>query len=150
MKLNSSFVWIVKMKGNENCPLTQTNVIFMIIPGWWHCSLVCARKKAEHLLGVMLDELQWPTLETQRDQLPLLFIHKIHFGIMFIDKNKYLIPSQRTRSTRSSHNLQYCRPQTYSDALKYSFSKWLFPIGIVWLQLWSQLRPQRSSGHSFK
>ena len=30
------------------------------------------------------------------------------------------------------------------------FSQGLFPIGIVWLHLWSQLRPQRSSGHSFK
>ena len=29
--------------------------------------------------------------------------------------------SQRTRSTRSSHNSQYCRPLTYGDALKYSF-----------------------------
>ena len=38
-----------------------------------------------------------------------------------IDKDKYLTPSQSTRSTRSSHNSQYCRPQTYSDALKYSF-----------------------------
>ena len=42
-------------------------------------------------------------------------------GTMSIDKDKYLTPSQITRSTRSSHNSQYCRPQTYSDALKYSF-----------------------------
>ena len=27
-------------------------------------------------------------------------------GIMSIDKDKYLTPSQSTRSTRSSHNLQ--------------------------------------------
>ena len=30
------------------------------------------------------------------------------------------------------------------------FSQGLFPIGIVWLHLWSQLRPQRRSGNSFK
>ena len=42
------------------------------------------------------------------------------FYIMSIDKDKYLTPSQRTRPTRSSHNSQYCRPQAYSDALKYS------------------------------
>ena len=73
--------------------------------------------------GEMLDELQWPTLEAQRDQSSLLFFHKIHRGIMSINKDKYLTPSQRTRSTRSSHNSQYwyCRPQTYSDAVKYSF-----------------------------
>ena len=40
---------------------------------------------------------------------------------MSIDKDKYLTPYQSTRSTRSSYNSQYCRPQTYSDALKYSF-----------------------------
>ena len=92
-------------------------------------------------VGEMLDELQWPTLEVRRDQSSLLFFHKIHCGTMSIDKDKYLTPSQSTRSTRSSHNSQYCRPQTYSDALKYSF---------FWLHLWSQLRPQRSSGHSFR
>ena len=41
--------------------------------------------------------------------------------IMSIDKDKYLTPSKRIRSTRSSHNSQYCRPQASSDALKYSF-----------------------------
>ena len=82
----------------------------------------------------MLDELQWPTLEARRDQSPLLFFHKIHCGTMSIDKDKYLTPSQSTRSTRSSHNSQYCRPQTYSDALKYSF----FPRTIPH---WNSLAP---------
>ena len=52
----------------------------------------------------------------------------------YIDKDKYLTPSQSTRSTRSSHNSQYCRPQTYSDALKYSF----FPRTIPH---WNSLAP---------
>ena len=69
----------------------------------------------------MLDELQRLTLEARRDQSFLLFLHKIHCGIMSIDKDKYLTPSQRTRSKRASHNAQYCKPQTYSDSLKYSF-----------------------------
>ena len=68
------------------------------------------------------------------DQSSLLFFHKIHCGIMFIDTDKYLTPSQRTRSTRSSHNSQYFRPQTYSDALKYSF----FPMTIPH---WNSLAP---------
>ena len=85
-------------------------------------------------LGEMLDELQWPTLEARRDQSSLLFFHKIHCGTMSIDKDKYLTPSQSTRSTRSSHNSQYCRPQTYSDALKYSF----FPRTIPH---WNSLAP---------
>ena len=62
-------------------------------------------------VGEMLDELQRPTLEARRDQSSLLFLHKIHCGIMSIDKDEYLTPSQRTRSKRSSHNAQYCRPR---------------------------------------
>ena len=83
-------------------------------------------------VGEMLDELQWPTLEALRDQSSLLFFHKIHCGTMSIDKDKYLTPSQR--STRSSHNSQYCRPLTYSDALKYSFSPRTIPH-------WNSLAP---------
>ena len=83
----------------------------------WTCRRWCNSSS----VGEMLDELQWPTLEARRDQSSLLFFHKIHCGTMSIDKDKYLTPSQSTRSTRSSHNSQYCRPQTYSDALKYSF-----------------------------
>ena len=78
---------------------------------------------------------------SRRDQSSLLFFHKIHCGTMSINKDKYLTPSQSTRSTRSSHNSQYCR---------LPFSQGLFHIGIVWLHLWSQQRPQRSLGHSFK
>ena len=88
--------------------------------------------------------------EALRDQSSLLFFHKIQCGIISIDKDKYLTPSKRTRSTRSSHNSQYCGPQTYSGAMKYYFIylsihttspprgdhvQGLFPIGIVWLQL---------------
>ena len=36
-------------------------------------------------------ELQWPTLEAQRDQSSLLFYHKIHCGTVSIDKDKYLV-----------------------------------------------------------
>ena len=94
----------------------------------------CRRWRNTSSVGEMLDELQWPTLEARRDQSSLLFFHKIHCGTMSIDKDKYLTPSQSTRSTRSSHNSQYCRPQTYSDALKYSF----FPRTIPH---WNSLAP---------
>ena len=94
----------------------------------------CRRWRNTSSVGEMLDELQWPTLEARRDQSSLLFFHKIHCGTMSIDKDKYLTPSQSTRSTRSSHNSQYCRPQTYSDALKYSFSPRTIPH-------WNSLAP---------
>ena len=76
----------------------------------------CRRWRNTSSVGEMLDKLQWPTLETLRDQSSLLFFHKIHCGTMSIDKHKYLTPSQSARSYRSSYNSQYCRLQTYSDA----------------------------------
>ena len=91
----------------------------------------CRRWHNTSSVGEMLDEQHWPTLEARRDQSSLLFLHKIHCEIMAIYKEMYFSPSQRTGSTRASHNSQYCRPQTYSDALKYSFPQGLFPILIV-------------------
>ena len=72
-----------------------------------------------------------------------VFFHKIHCGIMSVDKDKYLTPSQSTRSTRSSHNLQYCRPQTYNYALKYSF----FPRTIPH---WNSLAPSLVAAETTK
>ena len=63
-------------------------------------SWTCRRWSNTSSVGEMLDELQWPTLEARRDQSSLLFFLKIHCGIMSIDKDKYLTPSQSTRSTR--------------------------------------------------
>ena len=69
----------------------------------------------------MLDELEWPTLEACRDWSFLLLFHKIHSGAVSIEKDKYLTPAHSLKSTRASHSAQYCRYQTYSDALKNSF-----------------------------
>ena len=85
----------------------------------------CRRWRYTSRVGEMFDELQWPTvtLEAQRDQSPLLLFHKFHCGTMSIEKDMhmYLTPTHSTRFTRASHKSQYNRPQTYSDALKYSF-----------------------------
>ena len=70
----------------------------------------------------MLDELEWPSLEARRDRSSLLLFHKIHSGAVSIEKDKYLTPGRSLKSTRSSHSAKYCRYQTYSDALKNSFS----------------------------
>ena len=64
----------------------------------------------------------------------------------FIKISKFALPGVKT--TRSSHSAQYRRHQTYSDALKNSFSPELFLIGIVCLLLWPIPSPQRSLGHS--
>ena len=96
----------------------------------------------------MLDELEWPSLEARRDQSSLLLFHKIHCGAVSIEKDKYMTPAHSLKTTRSSHSAQYRRHQTYSDALKNSFSPELFHIGIVCLLLWQVPSPQRSLGHS--
>ena len=46
---------------------------------------------------------------------------KIHSGAVYIEKDKYLIPAHSLKSNRASHSAQYCRYQTYSDALMNSF-----------------------------
>ena len=71
----------------------------------------------------MLEELEWPSLEARRDRSSLLLFYKIHSGTVSIEKDKYLTPAHSLKSTRSSHSAQYCRYQTYSDAMKNSFSQ---------------------------
>ena len=75
----------------------------------------------------MLDELQWPTLEPGGSR-PLAFFHKIPYGLVDIDKAKYLTPTPGLRHTRVSHNLQYTRCLSYSDALKNSFFTRTIPL----------------------
>ena len=53
-----------------------------------------------------------------QEQASLAFFHKVHSGI--IERNKYLTLAPRLRQTRVSHELQYTRYLTYSDALKYT------------------------------
>ena len=96
----------------------------------------------------MLDELEWPSLEARRDRSFLLLFHKIHSGALSIEKDKYLTPAHSLKSTKASHSAQYCRYQTYSDALKNSFFPELFHSGMVFLLLWSIPRLLRSLGHS--
>ena len=79
----------------------------------------------------MLNELEWPSLEARRDRSSLLLFHKIHSGVVSIEKDKYLAPADSLKS----FSAQYCRYLTYSDALKNSFSpnyssvEWSFSVG---------------------
>ena len=75
----------------------------------------------------MLDELEWPFLGARRDRSSLLLFHKIHSGAVSIEKDKYLVPAHNLKSTKASRSAQYCRYQTYSDALKNSFFPRTFP-----------------------
>ena len=81
----------------------------------------CRRWRNTSSVGEILDGLEWPSLETRRDQSSLLLFHKIHSGAVSVEKDKYLTPAHSLKSTRSSHSAQYRRNQRYSDALKNSF-----------------------------
>ena len=78
----------------------------------------CRRWRNTSSVGVMLDELEWPSLEARRDQSSLFLFHKIHCGAVFIEKDKYMTPAHCLKTTRSLHSAQYRRHQTYNDALK--------------------------------
>ena len=75
-------------------------------------------------------------------------IDKTRLSAVVIEKDKYLTPAHSLKSTRASHSAQYCRYQTYSDALKNSFFPELFQSGMVFLLRWSIPRLLKSLGHS--
>ena len=75
----------------------------------------CRRWRNISSVGDMLDDLEWPSLETHREQSSLTFFYKIHSGTVSLDKDKYLTPAPNLRRTRASHESQYT-----SDALKNS------------------------------
>ena len=52
----------------------------------------CGRWRNTNSVGDILDELEWPSLETRREQSSLTFFYKIHLGTVSLDKDKYLIP----------------------------------------------------------
>ena len=81
----------------------------------------CRRWRNTSSVGDMLDDLEWPSLETRREQSSLTFFNKIHSGTVDLDKDKYLTPAPNLRRTRASHESQYTRYFAYSDGLKNYF-----------------------------
>ena len=74
----------------------------------------CRRWRNRSSVGDMLSELEWPSLETRREQPSLTFFYKIHSGIVSINKDRYLTPATATTQTRASkiNNIQYPRYQS--------------------------------------
>ena len=72
-------------------------------------------------VGDMLDELEWPSLETRREQSSLTVFYKIHSGTVSLDKDKYLTPAPNLRRTRVSHESHFTRYLAYSDAQDYPY-----------------------------
>ena len=88
----------------------------------------CRRWRNTSSFGDMLDELEWPSLETRREQSSLTFFYKIHSSAVSLDKDKYLTPAPNLRRTRASHESQYTRYLAYSDGLKNSFFPRTIPM----------------------
>ena len=83
----------------------------------------CRRWRNASSVGDMLDELDWSSLETRREQSSLTFFYKIHSGTESLDKDKYLTPAPNLRRTGTSHESQYTRYLAYFDALKFFFPR---------------------------
>ena len=81
----------------------------------------CRRWRNTSSVVDMLDDLEWPSLETHREQSILTFFYKIQPGTVSLDKYiKYLTPAPNLR--RTTHESQYTRYFAYGDALKNYFS----------------------------
>ena len=89
---------------------------------------VCRRWHNISSVDDMLDELDWPSLEDRRLKSSLTFFYKSHSGTVSLHKDKYLTAAPRFRYTRASHNSQYTRYMSYSDALKNSFFPRTIPL----------------------
>ena len=90
----------------------------------------CRRWRNTSSVGDMVDELEWPSLETRRGggQSSLAFFYMIHSDTVSLDKDTYLTPAPNLRRTRTSHESQYTRYLAYSDALKNSFFPRTIPM----------------------
>ena len=90
--------------------------------------LVCRRWHNTSRVDDMLNDLDWLSLEDRRLKSALTFFNKIHSGTVSLDNDKYLTPAPRLSSTRASHDSQYTRYMSYSDALKNSFFPRTIPL----------------------
>ena len=86
----------------------------------------------QEVLATCLMSWSGHTWRIPGEESSLAFFYKIHSGTLSLDKDIYLTPATGSMQTRAQHNSQYCRYQTYSDALKNSF----FPRTI---QRWNSL-----------
>ena len=68
----------------------------------------------------MIKELDWDTLETRRKCTRLSMMYKLSRGLLKLNTENVLIPSQEIR-TRNSHKFKYRVPRATKDIFKYSF-----------------------------
>ena len=60
----------------------------------------CRRWRNTSSVGDMLDDLEWPSLETRREQSSLTFFYKIHSGTVSLDKDKVSDPGSKLKKNK--------------------------------------------------
>ena len=94
----------------------------------------CRRWRNTSSVGDMLDELEWPSLETRREQSSLTFFYKIHSDTVSLDKDKYHIhPFKRPTpisapTTFSEQNLLISAPAASQHKMFIYFFSFHMPI----------------------
>ena len=63
----------------------------------------CRRWRNTSSVGEMLDELEWTSLESRREQSSLTFFYKKHSGTVSLDKDKYLTPAPNLKLVSHWH-----------------------------------------------
>ena len=60
----------------------------------------CRRRRITSSVGDMLDELEWLSLETCREQSSLTFFYKIHSGTVSLDKDELSDPGSKHKKNK--------------------------------------------------
>ena len=81
----------------------------------------------------MLDELDWPTLQTRRNQLKLMMLFKITHVLVHV-QNSLSLTYPSPDNILHGHTFKFTQPATRADCYKFSF----FPSTI---SLWNTLPP---------
>ena len=92
-------------------------------------------------VSLMLDALQWESLESRRTKIQLTLLFKIKNDLVDIRADDYL-PSSTGR-TRQAHSMKFRQISTLTDLYKYSFSPRTNPV-------WNSLPASVAEAPSFK
>ena len=90
---------------------------------------VCSDYNPESSPTAMLNQLNWPTIQTRRQYGKATMMYRIVNNLVAIPMEPNLKPSQ---SSTRGHDLRFCQPHTRVEAYKYSY----FPSAI---RLWNTL-----------
>ena len=77
-------------------------------------------------VSLMLDHLQWETLESRRSKIQISLLYKVVEDLVDIPAAKYLTPS--TTRTRAAHSRKLRQYSTSSDSFKFSFFPRTIPL----------------------